>query len=36
MLSVDDRQFEMRYTPIACGLQMTVAGCALASVIAAI
>lgn len=36
MLSVDERQFEMRYAPIACGLQMMVVGCALTSVLAAL
>jgi hypothetical protein len=36
MLSVDEHQFEIRYAPIACGLQLLVVGCALASVLAAI
>ena len=36
MLSVDEHQFQLGYAPIACGLQMAVFGCALASVIAAI
>jgi hypothetical protein len=36
MLTVDDRQFEMRYAPIACGLQLMVVGCALSSILAAI
>jgi hypothetical protein len=36
MLSVDERQFEQRYAPIACGLQLLVIGCALTSVLAAI
>lgn len=36
VLSVDERQFEMRYAPIACGLQFFVVGCALMSVIAAL
>lgn len=36
MLSVDERQFEMRYAPIACALQVFVVGCALGSVLAAI
>ena len=36
VLGVDERQFEMRYAPIACGLQFFVVGCALTSVIAAI
>jgi hypothetical protein len=36
MLSVDERQFEMRYAPIACGLQLVVVGCALTSVLATI
>jgi hypothetical protein len=36
MLSVDERQFEMRYAPIACGLQLVAAGCALTGVLAAI
>jgi hypothetical protein len=36
MLSVDERQFEMRYAPIACGLQLLVIGCALTSLVAAI
>jgi hypothetical protein len=36
MLTVEERQFEMRYAPIACGLQLIVVGCALGSTIAAI
>jgi hypothetical protein len=36
MLTVDDRQFEMRYAPIACGLQMMVLACVLGSVITAL
>ena len=36
MLSVDEHQFQLGYAPIACGLQLMVVGCALASVIAAI
>jgi hypothetical protein len=36
MLTVDERQFEMRYAPIACGLQVLVVGCALISVVAAL
>jgi len=36
MLTVDNRQFEMRYAPIACGLQLLVIGCALGAVIAAL
>ena len=36
MLTVDERQFEMRYAPIACGLQLLVVGCAVTSVVAAI
>jgi hypothetical protein len=36
MLNVDERQFEMRYAPIACGLQLLVVGCAVSSVVAAI
>ncbi len=36
MLSVDERQFEMRYAPIACGLQLMVVGCTLGSLVAAI
>ena len=36
MLTVDERQFEMRYAPIACGLQVLVVGCAVASVVAAL
>jgi hypothetical protein len=36
MLSVDEHQFEIRYAPIACGLQVVVVGCALVSVVAAI
>ena len=36
MLTVDDRQFEMRYAPLACGLQFIVVGCALTSVLAAL
>ncbi|HEX9924525.1 MAG TPA: hypothetical protein VGD99_17850 [Anaerolineae bacterium] len=36
MLTVEERQFEMRYAPIACGLQLIVVSCALGSVIAAI
>jgi hypothetical protein len=36
MLSVDERQFEMRYAPIACGLQVLVVGCGLISLIAAL
>lgn len=36
MLTVDERQFEMRYAPIACGLQLLVVGCAAVSVAAAI
>jgi hypothetical protein len=36
MLSVDEHQFEIRYAPIACGLQLLVAGCALTSILAAI
>jgi hypothetical protein len=36
MLSVDERQFEMRYAPIACGLQLLTVGCVLVSIIAAI
>jgi hypothetical protein len=34
MLSVDERQFELGYTPIACGLMVTVIVCALSSVLA--
>jgi hypothetical protein len=36
MLSVDERQFELGYTPIACGLMVAVLGCALASLVAAL
>ena len=36
MLSVDDRQFELGYTPIACGLMVTVVACVLSSVLAAL
>lgn len=36
MLSVDERQFELGYTPIACGLMLAVAGCVLTSLIAAL
>jgi len=36
MLSVDEHQFQLGYAPIACGLQVMVVGCALASVITAI
>lgn len=36
MLTVDEHQFEIRYAPIACGLQVLVVGCALVSVVAAI
>ena len=36
MLSVDERQFELGYTPIACGLMVTVIFCALSSVLAAL
>jgi hypothetical protein len=36
MLTVDERQFEMRYAPIACGLQLLVAGCVVASILGAI
>ncbi|MCG3210976.1 MAG: hypothetical protein FOGNACKC_04613 [Anaerolineae bacterium] len=36
MLTVDDRQFEMRYAPIACGLQLLVVSCVLGSILAAI
>jgi hypothetical protein len=36
MLKVEERQFEMRYAPIACGLQALIVGCGLLSVIAAV
>lgn len=36
MLTVDERQFEQGYTPIACGIMVTMLGCVLASVIAAL
>ncbi len=36
MLSVDEHQFQLGYAPIACGLQVMIVGCALASVITAI
>lgn len=36
MLSVDERQFELGYTPIACGLLVAVVGCVVTSVIAAL
>lgn len=36
MLSVDERQFELGYTPIACGLMVTVIVCALSSVLGAL
>ncbi len=36
MLTVDERQFEMRYAPIACGLQLLVAGCVVTSILGAI
>ena len=36
MLSVDNRQFEMRYAPIACGIQVFVLGCALSSALIAL
>jgi hypothetical protein len=36
MLTVDERQFEMGYAPIACGLQMLVVSCVLGSLIAAL
>jgi hypothetical protein len=36
MLTVDEHQFEIRYAPIACGLQVLVVGCALVSVVATI
>jgi hypothetical protein len=36
MFMVDNRQFEMRYAPIACGLQILVVGCVLSSILAAI
>lgn len=36
MLSVDERQFELGYTPIACGLMVSVVLCTLSSAIAAL
>lgn len=36
MFMVDERQFEMRYAPIACGLQALAAACALSAVLAAV
>ena len=36
MLSVDEHQFELGYTPIACGLMLVAVGCVLTSVIAAL
>ncbi|MEM7348398.1 MAG: hypothetical protein AAF485_29565 [Chloroflexota bacterium] len=36
MLTVDEHQFEIRYAPIACGLQLVVIGCALSSVLGAL
>lgn len=33
MLRVDNRQLEQGYAPIACGLMVTVVGCALATVV---
>jgi hypothetical protein len=36
MLSVDERQFELGYTPIACGLMLAAAGCVLTSLLAAL
>jgi hypothetical protein len=36
MLTVDEHQFEIRYAPIACGLQLLVGGCVVTSVVAAI
>ena len=36
MLNVDDRQFELGYTPIACGLMVTAVACVLSSVLAAL
>ncbi len=36
MLNVDERQLELGYAPIACGLQVMVVGCALSSILAAI
>ncbi|HXW00736.1 MAG TPA: hypothetical protein VEC93_20140 [Anaerolineae bacterium] len=36
MLSVDERQFELGYTPIACGLLVAAVGCVLTSVGAAL
>jgi len=36
MLTVDERQFEMRYAPIACGLQLLVVGCVVTSILGAI
>ncbi|MFN8459871.1 MAG: hypothetical protein U0401_35355 [Anaerolineae bacterium] len=36
MLSVDERQFELGYTPIACGLMLAATGCVLTSLIAAL
>lgn len=36
MFSVDERQFELGYTPIACALMVSVAGCALVSLLAAL
>ncbi len=36
MLTVDERQFEMRYAPIACGLQLLAVGCLVSSILGAI
>jgi hypothetical protein len=36
MLSVDERQFERGYTPIAGCLMLAIGGCALTSLIAAL
>jgi hypothetical protein len=36
MLNVDERQFELGYTPIACAFMVSVAGCVLVSLLAAL
>jgi hypothetical protein len=36
VIAVDEHQFQIRYAPIACGLQVLVVGCGFITVIATI
>jgi len=36
VITVDEHQFQIRYAPLACGLQLFIVGCGLISIIATV